>query len=137
MLKPIDNIVSEGRDASASNTIQQPQATTMEATSVPKSTLQSEDALDEPHSEHYEVKEIINHRQDKSAKAHEYLVRWKGYGPEDDSWVHERDFDDIAIIKRYWRQNKEPGGSAKLTTTSKKKKTKPVESSSRTLRPRK
>jgi transposase InsO family protein len=134
MLKPIDSVVSGGRDASARNPIQLPQTTTIGAQSVPVSAGTTKDALEEPESEHYEVSDIINHRQDKSAKAHEYLVRWKGYGSGDDSWVHERDFDDIAVIKRYWRKANKP---VKPAATSKRRKTKPVESSTRTLRPRK
>jgi hypothetical protein len=32
----------------------------------------------------YEVKEVLDKRQ--SANRVEYLVRWEGYGPKDDSW---------------------------------------------------
>ena len=52
----------------------------------------------------YVVKEIIKHREDKAGKAYEYLVRWEGYGSKDDSWVHESDFDGMAIIKKYWKK---------------------------------
>ncbi|MGH2611975.1 MAG: RNase H-like domain-containing protein [Rhabdochlamydiaceae bacterium] len=52
----------------------------------------------------FEVKEVLKHRQDKSGKSYEYLVRWKGYGSEDDSWIHESNFDDMAIIKKYWKK---------------------------------
>ena len=52
-------------------------------------------------SEHFTVKKITNHRL-KHGK-YEYLVRWKGWKPEDDFWVKEKDFDDTAIIKKYWK----------------------------------
>ena len=34
------------------------------------------------------------------------MVRWKNTDEDDDSWVHEKDFDDIAVIKCYWKQHK-------------------------------
>src|SRR3989338_2567370 len=36
----------------------------------------------------YEVQEILNHRQEDGKKS--YLVRWRGYTEEEDSWVDER-----------------------------------------------
>ena len=86
MLKPIDGIPSEGRNKSAS---------TNNATII---------AISKPETkEHFVVSAILQHRKDAMAKAHEYLVHWKGYEDADDSWVHEKDFDDVAIIKKYWR----------------------------------
>ena len=64
------------------------------------------------HNSHYEVLGIVKHRVNKNNKGHDYLVRWKGYTEADDSWVSEEDFDDIAIIKRYWKQFKQ--GQVKL-----------------------
>ena len=39
----------------------------------------------------YEVEQILAH-VDKSTGRREYLVKWKGYGPEENTWVKESDF---------------------------------------------
>jgi hypothetical protein len=51
--------------------------------------------------QHYEVEHIVQHKRNRRGE-NLYLVRWKNYQPEDDSWVKEQDFDDIAIIKKFW-----------------------------------
>jgi hypothetical protein len=38
--------------------------------------------------EHYEVEQILNSRWRRNRL--EYLVKWKGYGYEENSWVHKR-----------------------------------------------
>jgi hypothetical protein len=38
--------------------------------------------------DYYEVEKILDHRGTKSK---EFLVRWKGYDSEDDSWIKEKD----------------------------------------------
>ena len=126
MLKPIDGVPSEGRNTSAS---------TSNNDSV--ESLKPAIQLATSANEHFVVTEILAHRKDAKAKAHEYLVHWKGYKDEDNSWVHERDFDDLMIIKKYWRsiatekQRANAAAADKLDTpttrkTSKRKTTKVV-----------
>ena len=43
-----------------------------------------------PHEEEYEVEKIIGVRFNKSRRRREFLVRWKGYGPEHDTFEPER-----------------------------------------------
>jgi len=53
----------------------------------------------------YEVEAILNHR--KTDNGYEYLVRWKNYTADDDSWEPQENFDDLETIQRYWvRRNK-------------------------------
>jgi len=55
-----------------------------------------------PEDDRYEVEEILDHRQRKRGRrtVMEYLVRWAGYGQEDDQWVAENDIDD-GIVQEY------------------------------------
>ena len=66
------------------------------------------------HSDHYEVERVLQHR--KVAGKLQYLVRWKGWGPADDSWVPIHDFDDLAVIKRYWKSLSQPEKKRKMRT---------------------
>ena len=47
-----------------------------------------------------EVQAIIAHRGTQGNR--EYLVRWKGYTKEDDSWLTPDMFTDPAFIDKYW-----------------------------------
>jgi hypothetical protein len=48
----------------------------------------------------YEVEKIITHR--KKGRDVQYLVRWKGYGPEDDTWEPERNLRNASnILQQY------------------------------------
>jgi hypothetical protein len=57
--------------------------------------------------ESYEVSGILNHRKKKGGKGNEYLVRWKGCKEELDTWEPETNFNDLAVVKGYWKQRGE------------------------------
>ena len=55
---------------------------------------------------YYEVEKILDHRGMKNKK--EYLVRWKGYDSEEDSWIKEKDVTQSAIAEyRQYLKNKD------------------------------
>ena len=59
-------------------------------------------------SEEYEVEAILGHRLigKKRANRRMFLVRWKDYGPADDSWVSEYDLRNSAQLKRDYLESK-------------------------------
>jgi hypothetical protein len=61
-------------------------------------------------SESYDVEAILNHRP--AAHGYEYLVRWKNFSKEHDSWEPAANFDDEATIANYWSRRKESAAVA-------------------------
>ena len=59
-------------------------------------------------TEEYEVEAILGHRMTGKRKANRrmFLVRWKGYGPADDSWVTDYDLRNAAQLKRGYLKSK-------------------------------
>jgi hypothetical protein len=49
--------------------------------------------------EEYVIKEIIADRLHRRKR--QYLVRWDGYGPEEDSWVNEKDMHADDLLEDY------------------------------------
>lgn len=47
----------------------------------------------------YDVKEIVKHKKEKGKNW--YFVRWDGFGPEEDSWVIEKDLSCPGILRKY------------------------------------
>ena len=55
--------------------------------------------------EEYEVERILKHRG--RPKRHQYLIRWKGYGADEDSWIPEKDLGNSSeILSEYKRRAK-------------------------------
>ncbi len=60
-------------------------------------------------AEHYEVDKVLHSRERKvRGKAREpwhwvtdYFIKWKGYGPESNSWVREDNMDAEELINKY------------------------------------
>jgi transposase InsO family protein len=50
----------------------------------------------------FEVERIIKHKQEEGIKF--YWVKWKGYDSNSNSWVAEKDFDDLEMIRDYWKE---------------------------------
>merc|ERR1711990_474160 len=59
--------------------------------------------------ENYEVEDIVNHRHRKGKV--EYLIRWKNYNAEDDTWEPEENLDCPDKIKAYNKKVKEEQAS--------------------------
>jgi len=73
----------------------------VETSSRNKQKLDSRKKIWKIKEEHYEIQQILDDRNVDGKS--EFLVRWKGYGEEDDSWVKHEDFDDVNVIKKYWK----------------------------------
>lgn len=53
----------------------------------------------------YEVQEVLNSRRTGRGHKLQYLVRWKGYGPDEDSWVNASDMEHAPTkVRAYYRK---------------------------------
>ena len=53
----------------------------------------------------YQVERIIAHRG--TAPRYEYLVRWKGWSEEDDTWEPEANLIDRQCLQKYWKDQEQ------------------------------
>ena len=51
--------------------------------------------------EEYEVEAIIDHRRHRNKLY--FLIRWKGYGPEEDSWVEDSGLRNAPALRRAYK----------------------------------
>ncbi|CAO3631492.1 unnamed protein product [Mucor hiemalis] len=52
----------------------------------------------------YEFDAIVTHRGEPGNR--EYLIRWKNYSPEHDSWIPLNNFTDPQAVIKYWKRVK-------------------------------
>jgi len=50
----------------------------------------------------YEVQQVLAHRDTRSGR--QFLLRWKGYGPEEDTWETEQNIHAPLLLRQYWRR---------------------------------
>ena len=53
-----------------------------------------------PETDEYVVDKIVDHRVEK--EVHYWRVRWKGYGPEEDTWEPASNF--VEFIQQDWKE---------------------------------
>lgn len=72
-------------------------SSTSEVEAAADATADAEEGADE--NEDYEVEDIVDHKVEKKKKF--YLVRWKNYGAESDTWEPEASLSCPELIKKY------------------------------------
>jgi len=63
-----------------------------------------EHSLNDEDYQYYEVEKVINRRKRRYGRGPlktEYLLRWKGYGPEWDTWKGKDDLDCTELVEEY------------------------------------
>ncbi|KAI5709175.1 hypothetical protein M8J76_012050 [Diaphorina citri] len=83
------------------------------STKAAKATKKPKNDVDENNGEEeeYEVEKIIHHRKFSNGSV-EYLIRWKGYGADDDTWEKEANLASSAqLIKEYKEMIRDEEGS--------------------------
>jgi len=80
------------------------------ASKVKDDPSQGEPELDDDEDvqeEEYEIEEVLDARRGFFPEGRMgYFVKWKGYGPDDNSWVDEKDSENAReLVDEFWRKN--------------------------------
>ena len=59
----------------------------------------------------HEIDHILNSRP--RGRGYQFLVRWKGYGPEDDEWLAGRLLEDCEVLDRWYESGGDGPSSAR------------------------
>jgi len=69
----------------------------------------------------YSVEKVVDKRVGLKGKV-EYLIKWEGYGDEDNTWEPKENLDCKELIEIYEKKKRKLGAGAGGETASKKKK---------------
>ncbi|KAI7874217.1 chromo-domain-containing protein [Lichtheimia hyalospora FSU 10163] len=55
------------------------------------------------HDDIYVVEKIVNHHKKRDQTGLRYLIRWKGYSSDNNTWEDEEDILDPELVSDYWK----------------------------------
>jgi Chromo (CHRromatin Organisation MOdifier) domain len=73
----------------------------------------------------YDVESVLDHRDRKEGRktVKEYLIKWKGYNPEHNTWEPEDNVKNcLDMLKRYWEDRNKVHTAYKVNGTTTKRK---------------
>lgn len=74
--------------------------------------------------EEYEIEQVLDCDYERFEQGKwAYLVSWKGYGPEDNSWVREEDAENASeMLEEFWQNNASKRDAVEAAIAAKKQK---------------